>query len=116
MAYCPSVFSPHSENNVESFMNITDEYDPEKPNSYLLYCEKREKEEEEAQRVFMVKQQLEESEQHMIEERKKLERDIREGKIFNGIQQMGRGRGAAMTLPAWMTEGVAPKDSPFTTQ
>ena len=40
----------------------------------------------------------------MIEERKKLERDIREGKIFNGIQQMGRGRGAAMTLPAWMTE------------
>lgn len=70
MAYCPSVFSPHSENNVESFMNITDEYDPEyeliwfilsrKPNSYLLYCEKREKEEEEAQRVFMVKQQLEE--------------------------------------------------------
>ena len=29
MAYCPSVFSPHSENNVESFMNITDEYDPE---------------------------------------------------------------------------------------
>ena len=36
----------------------------------------------------------------MIEERKKLERDIREGKI----QQMGRGRGAAMTLPAWMTE------------
>ena len=28
----------------------------------------------------------------MIEERKKLERDIREGKIFNGIQQMGRGR------------------------
>lgn len=31
-----------------------------KPNSYLLYCERREKEEEEAQRVFMVKQQLEE--------------------------------------------------------
>lgn len=40
----------------------------------------------------------------MIEERKKLEQDIREGKIFNGIPQMGRGRGAAMTLPAWMTE------------
>lgn len=70
MAYCPSVFSPHSENNVESFMNITDEYDPEyeliwfilsrKPNSYLLYCEKREKKKRKHSESSMVKQQLEE--------------------------------------------------------
>ena len=40
----------------------------------------------------------------MIEERRKLEQDIRDGKIFESIPQTGMGRGAAMTLPAWMTE------------
>lgn len=40
----------------------------------------------------------------MIEERRKLEQDIRDGKIFDSIPQTGMGRGAAMTLPAWMTE------------
>ena len=40
----------------------------------------------------------------MIEERRKLEQDIRDGKIFNNMPTMGRGRGVAMTLPAWMTE------------
>ncbi|KAK8811108.1 hypothetical protein WA538_005270, partial [Blastocystis sp. DL] len=99
--------APYSENNKESFAGIVDEYDPEQPNSYYIYCNNREREEEEAQRVMMVKQQLEESEQHMIEERRKLEQDIRDGKIFESIPQTGMGRGAAMTLPAWMTEGTA---------
>lgn len=40
----------------------------------------------------------------MIEERRKLEQDIRDGKIFDNMPTMGRGRGVAMTLPAWMTE------------
>ena len=40
----------------------------------------------------------------MIEERKKLEQDIRDGKIFDNIPEAGCGRGIAMTLPAWMTE------------
>ena len=40
----------------------------------------------------------------MIEERRKLEQDIRDGKIFESIPQTGMGRGAAMTLPAWRTE------------
>lgn len=39
----------------------------------------------------------------MIEERKKLEEDIREGRIFQNYSAPGIGRGAAMTLPAWMT-------------
>ena len=42
----------------------------------------------------------------MIEERKKLEEDIRNGKIFENIPSPGRGRGVAMTLPAWMTDVV----------
>lgn len=42
----------------------------------------------------------------MIEERKKLEEDIREGRIFNNPQPASIGRGTAMTLPAWMTEVV----------
>lgn len=42
----------------------------------------------------------------MIEERKKLEEEIREGKIFSTISSNGIGRGTAMTLPAWMTEVV----------
>lgn len=42
----------------------------------------------------------------MIEERKKLEEDIREGRIFNNTQPTSIGRGTAMTLPAWMTEVV----------
>ena len=69
MAYPPSTFNPLKENNVESFASFEDEYDPEydlfwsywwnrKPNSYLLVCEKREKEEEEQSRVFLVRQQL----------------------------------------------------------
>ena len=40
----------------------------------------------------------------MIEERKKLEQDIRDGRIFDNIPEVGCGRGVAMTLPAWMTE------------
>ena len=41
----------------------------------------------------------------MMEERKKLEEDIRQGKIFQNTSSTGIGRGSAMTLPAWMTEG-----------
>ena len=40
----------------------------------------------------------------MVEERKKLEQDIRNGKIFDKVEPSGQGRGVAMTLPAWMTE------------
>lgn len=68
MAYPPSLFFPGQETSSMSFSGIDDEYDPEfplilsiwnrKPNSYLLVREKREKEEEENQRVFLVKQQL----------------------------------------------------------
>ena len=68
MAYSPSLFFPGQEASSMSFSGIEDEYDPEfhlilfvwnrKPNSYLLVREKREKEEEENQRVFLVKQQL----------------------------------------------------------
>ena len=41
----------------------------------------------------------------MEEERKKLEEEIRQGKIFNNVTTTGIGRGSAMTLTAWMTEG-----------
>ena len=105
MAYPPSLFFPPQDAVPESFSTVEDEYDPEKPNSYLLVCEKREKEEEENQRVFLVKQQLAENEKHMKEERKRLEENIRKGTIFDSIPVNGVGRGAAMTLPAWMTEG-----------
>ena len=107
-----------------SFSGIDDEYDPEfplilsvwnrKPNSYLLVREKREKEEEENQRVFLVKQQLAEvslpafckvqNEKHQREERRRLEENIRKGTIFDSIPTSGIGRGTQMTLPAWMTE------------
>lgn len=40
----------------------------------------------------------------MKEERKRLEENIRKGTIFDSIPINGVGRGAAMTLPAWMTE------------
>lgn len=40
----------------------------------------------------------------MKEERKRLEENIRKGTIFDTIPISGVGRGAAMTLPAWMTE------------
>ena len=42
----------------------------------------------------------------MIEERKKLEEDIRAGRIFSNPQPTSIGRGTAMTIPAWMTEVV----------
>ena len=42
----------------------------------------------------------------MIEERKRLAEDIREGRIFTNQRPASIGRGTAMTLPAWMTEVV----------
>ena len=49
---------------------------------------------------------IKQNEKHMIEERKKLEEDIRAGRIFSNPQPASIGRGTAMTLPAWMTEVV----------
>ncbi|KAK8830095.1 hypothetical protein WA556_000737 [Blastocystis sp. ATCC 50177/Nand II] len=107
MSYNSSLFTPPESGEPDSFRNIVNEYDPSKPNSYLLVCEKRKQEEEENDKVFRVKQQLEENERHMQEERKKLEEDIRSGKIFGNGESTGIGRGVAMTLPAWMTQKKA---------
>ena len=70
MAYNSSLFTPPECDEPNSFRIVANVYDPSfplllslidrKPNSYLLVCEKRKREEEENDKVFRVKQQLEE--------------------------------------------------------
>ncbi|OQS04399.1 hypothetical protein THRCLA_03358 [Thraustotheca clavata] len=89
---------------------IRDEYDPTRPNDYMLFCEERKirKKQEKVKRDLEKRQERLDRERE--KEREQLTRDIEAGRVptvATTVVPGGRGRG--MNLPAWMTKKIEEK-------